>query len=99
MVSCTRCSLHVEQTIALLHWFRRLRTRWEIRDDIHGAFLTLAPAITGLKAKLSPGRVDGATGEVAAMRADGIPGQAPGRLVHRSRTRRGVRLRETQIIM
>jgi hypothetical protein len=34
-----------EQTIALLHWFRRLRTRWEIRDDIHEAFLTLACAI------------------------------------------------------
>lgn len=34
-----------EQTIALLHWFRRLRTRWEIRDDIHEAFMTLACAI------------------------------------------------------
>jgi len=32
----------VEQTIALLHWFRRLRIRWEIRDDIHEAFMTLA---------------------------------------------------------
>ncbi|RKF22935.1 IS5/IS1182 family transposase, partial [Micromonospora globbae] len=30
---------------ALLHWFRRLRIRWEIRDDIHEAFLTLACAI------------------------------------------------------
>ena len=35
----------IEQTIALLHWFRRLRTRWEIRDDIHQAFMTLAAAI------------------------------------------------------
>ncbi|CCH17818.1 transposase IS4 [Micromonospora lupini str. Lupac 08] len=35
----------VEQTIALLHWFRRLHIRWEIRDDIHEAFLTLACAI------------------------------------------------------
>jgi transposase len=35
----------VEQTIALLHWLRRLPTRWEIRDDIHEAFLTLACAI------------------------------------------------------
>lgn len=35
----------VEQTIALLHWFRRLRIRWEIRDDIHEAFMTLASAI------------------------------------------------------
>jgi len=50
-----RCTAHgsglgrhrwvVEQTIALLHWFRRLRTRWEIRDDIHEAFMTLACAI------------------------------------------------------
>jgi hypothetical protein len=35
----------VEQAIALLHWFRRLRIRWEIRDDIHEAFLGLACAI------------------------------------------------------
>ena len=26
-------------------WFRRLRVRWEIRDDIHEAFLSLACAI------------------------------------------------------
>ncbi|MER5609148.1 IS5 family transposase [Micromonospora tulbaghiae] len=32
----------VERTIAWLHWFRRLRIRWEIRDDIHEAFLSLA---------------------------------------------------------
>ena len=35
----------VEATIALLHWFRRQRIRWEIRDDIHEAFLTLGCAI------------------------------------------------------
>ncbi|WP_368856222.1 transposase, partial [Lentzea flava] len=35
----------VEQTFALLHWFRRLRIRWEIRDDIHKAFLSLACGI------------------------------------------------------
>jgi hypothetical protein len=35
----------VEQSIALLHWFRRLRIRWEIRDDIHEAFLSLACSI------------------------------------------------------
>ena len=35
----------IEQTIALLHWFRRLRVRWEIRDDIHEAFMTLASTI------------------------------------------------------
>ncbi|MFE9687780.1 hypothetical protein [Streptomyces sp. NPDC006285] len=28
-----------------LHWFRRLRIRWEIRDDIHEAFLSLACGI------------------------------------------------------
>jgi len=35
----------VEQTIALLHWFRRLRIRWEVRDDIHEAFLSIACSI------------------------------------------------------
>lgn len=35
----------VEGTFALLHWFRRLRIRWEIRDDIHEAFLTLGCAV------------------------------------------------------
>lgn len=43
-----RSGLHrwvVEQSFALLHWFRRLRIRWEIRDGIHEAFLTLACGI------------------------------------------------------
>lgn len=35
----------VEQALALLHWFRRLRIRWEVRDDIHEAFLSLACSI------------------------------------------------------
>ena len=35
----------VEQTISHLHGFRRLRIRWEIRDDIHEAFMTLACAL------------------------------------------------------
>ncbi|GAA4243274.1 hypothetical protein [Dactylosporangium darangshiense] len=35
----------VEQTVALLHWFRRLRVRWEVRDDMHEAFMSLACAI------------------------------------------------------
>ncbi len=34
-----------EAAFALLHWFRRLRPRWEIRDDNHEAFLTLGCAI------------------------------------------------------
>jgi hypothetical protein len=35
----------IEPFIALLHWFRRLRIRREIRDDIHEAFFSLACAI------------------------------------------------------
>ncbi len=35
----------VEQTFALLHWFRRLRIRWEIRDDIHESLLKLGCAL------------------------------------------------------
>ncbi|MBZ0172576.1 MAG: IS5 family transposase [Phycisphaerales bacterium] len=35
----------VERTLSWLHQFRRLRTRWERRSDIHQAFLTLAAAI------------------------------------------------------
>ena len=31
----------VEQTLALLHQFRRLRTRFDKRDDIHEAFMSL----------------------------------------------------------
>lgn len=34
-----------EQSIALLHWFRRLWIRWEIRNDIREAFLSLACAV------------------------------------------------------
>ncbi|MFF3060873.1 hypothetical protein [Streptomyces sp. NPDC057909] len=35
----------VEGAVALLHWFRRLRIRWEIRDDIHHAFVTVGCAV------------------------------------------------------
>ncbi|GGN93682.1 hypothetical protein GCM10011579_092380 [Streptomyces albiflavescens] len=35
----------VERAFAHLHWFRRPRIRWEIRDDIHEAFLTLGCAL------------------------------------------------------
>ena len=31
----------VEQTVALFHQFRRLRTRFDKRDDIHEAFMSL----------------------------------------------------------
>ncbi|MFC8042968.1 IS5 family transposase [Nocardia sp. NPDC057353] len=35
----------VEQTLALLHQFRRLAIRWERRTDIHHGFLSLAAAL------------------------------------------------------
>ena len=35
----------VEQTLALLHQFRRLRTRFDKRPDIHEAFMTLGCAM------------------------------------------------------
>ena len=35
----------VEQTIALIHQFRRLKVRYDKRDDIHEAFLKLACCI------------------------------------------------------
>ncbi|WP_413105525.1 transposase [Streptomyces sp. Inha503] len=35
----------VERAFAQLHWFRRLRILWEIRDDIHEAVLTLGRAL------------------------------------------------------
>lgn len=35
----------VEGAFALLHWFRRLRIRWEARDDLHEDFLPLDCAI------------------------------------------------------
>ena len=61
----------VEQSIALLHWFRRLRIRWEIRDDIHEAFLSLACAIicwrrlaTSHFVRTSKTRVSGRRGSV-----------------------------------
>jgi hypothetical protein len=34
-----------EQTIALFHQFRRLRTRFDKRDDIHEAFMSLACSV------------------------------------------------------
>jgi transposase len=36
----------VERTIAWLHQFRRLRVRYERRDDIHQAFLTIGSIVT-----------------------------------------------------
>jgi hypothetical protein len=35
----------IERTIAWYHGMKRLRIRWERRDDIHEAFLTLATCI------------------------------------------------------
>ncbi|WP_369809389.1 IS5 family transposase [Frankia sp. QA3] len=39
----------VERTLGWLHQFRRLRTRWERRVDIHQAFLSLACSIICLR--------------------------------------------------
>ena len=35
----------VERTISWLHQFRRLRTRWDRRPEIHQAFLSLAAGV------------------------------------------------------
>ncbi|TDQ01152.1 DDE family transposase [Labedaea rhizosphaerae] len=35
----------VEGCFALLHWFRRLRIRWDVHDDIHEAVLSLGCSI------------------------------------------------------
>jgi transposase len=35
----------VEQTVALLHQFRRLRTRFDKRDDIHQTLMTIGEAM------------------------------------------------------
>lgn len=39
----------IERTIAWLHGFRRLRIRWERRDDIHEGFLGLATCLITLR--------------------------------------------------
>ncbi|MFC7310575.1 IS5 family transposase [Streptomyces monticola] len=46
----------VERAFAHLHWFRRLRIRWEIRDDIHEAFLTLGCALIRWRRLVSTSR-------------------------------------------
>ncbi|MFJ3229298.1 hypothetical protein ACIPJS_39070 [Streptomyces sp. NPDC086783] len=46
----------VERAFAHRYWFRSLRIRWEIRDDIHEAFLTLGCSLIcwrGLRALAS----------------------------------------------
>jgi len=35
----------VEQTLALLHQFRRLRVRYDRRDDVHEAFMSLGCSV------------------------------------------------------
>jgi transposase len=41
----------VERVFAHLRWFRRLRIRWEIRDDIHEAFLIPRPSRTSMSSR------------------------------------------------
>ncbi|MER6977060.1 hypothetical protein [Streptomyces carpinensis] len=40
-----RAFAHLDLFRRLLHWFRRLGIRWEIRDDLHEAFLVLGCAL------------------------------------------------------
>ncbi len=44
----------VERTIAWLHQYRRLRIRYERRDDIHEAFLAIACSLICLKLLTAP---------------------------------------------
>jgi transposase len=39
------CRWVVEQTLALFHQFRRLRTRFDKRDDVHEAFMDLGMCV------------------------------------------------------
>ncbi|MER6304365.1 transposase, partial [Kitasatospora sp. NPDC001539] len=49
----------VERAFAHLHWFRRLGTRWEIRNDIHEALLNLAcSTLCWRRLKMRPSRVN-----------------------------------------
>ena len=68
----------VEQTFALLHWFRRLRIRWEIRDDIHEAFLRLACAIICLRRLTSLSPLLGVHLPGFRSRIDRMLGRSPG---------------------
>ncbi|MFJ6050245.1 hypothetical protein [Streptomyces sp. NPDC092307] len=43
----------MERVFARLHRFRRLRRRWEVRDDTHEAFRTLGGALVGRR-RLAP---------------------------------------------
>jgi transposase len=44
----------VERTLSWLHQYRRLRTRYERRADMHEAFLSLACSLICLKQLRSP---------------------------------------------
>ena len=44
----------VERTIAWLHQYRRLRVRYERREDIHEAFLTIGASLICLTLLLAP---------------------------------------------
>jgi transposase len=44
----------VERTIAWLHQYRRLRVRYERRDDIHEAFLAIGCSLICLRLLLAP---------------------------------------------
>jgi len=62
----------VEQGFALLHWFRRIRIRWEIRGDIHEAFLRLACAIICWRRPTTSQTVRSSNGRSATMQKSHI---------------------------
>ncbi|MEV6117755.1 hypothetical protein AB0L59_36130 [Streptomyces sp. NPDC052109] len=62
----------VERAFAHLHWCRLLRMRWEVRDDVHEAFLTLSCSGDGsarhrLREGGPPGRRAEGVGEVLRL--------------------------------
>ncbi|MEU6851400.1 transposase [Actinacidiphila alni] len=67
----------VERAFAHLHWFRRLRIRWEIRDDIHEAFLTLGCALICWRRLNTPRRIEAETAVAGSWSRDPAPGGTP----------------------
>jgi hypothetical protein len=79
----------VQQGFALLHWLRRLRIRWEIRDDIHEAFLRFACASSAEDTSTTSQTVRSSKSVVADLVVGGVH---PFGHQYRSRASRGVRV-------
>ncbi|GHA44495.1 hypothetical protein GCM10010329_78960 [Streptomyces spiroverticillatus] len=67
----------VERAFAHLHWFRRLRIRWEIRDDIHEAFLTLGCALICWRRLNAPRCIQAEAAVAGSESRDPAPGGTP----------------------